>query len=267
MNLAWKHIFNEYNILKELQTKKWITINANDIKECKKTYKSEKKNQFEPRLLCYQTTEKERPLIFKENNLYILPIKNGKYMLTKQNLFFKLKYDFENIIKIKKDNGSILSKFGESESNIISDLKNSKLFESPKYFNEKIKYVMPIHGRHYCSFEMNIDNVNINISGVQYELDGSFESENKIMLIECKKSNKKLDSFNIRQLYFPFRVIYDLMEKDKDKKEILILYIHNLNNLINIWKFKFNDYKDLNSIECIDYNCYEFVNEIINDTQ
>ena len=36
-----------------------INIYKKHIKKCKTTYKSEKKSQFEPRLLCYQTIEKE----------------------------------------------------------------------------------------------------------------------------------------------------------------------------------------------------------------
>ncbi len=256
-NSPWSHIFSTYDIINHIKTKN-VKINALDIKSCKTTYTGKTKNQFEPRLLCYQTTEKERPDIFKENNIYILPIKNGQYLLTKQKIFFKLNYDKKNIIKLKKDNTSLLNTLGESETTIINNLKYSGLFETSAYLDEPITHSYPLFGRHYCSFKMNLNEEEICVDGVQYEIDGTFESENKILLIECKNSPKQLDSFNIRQLYYPYRAIYD---KIKNKKEIICIYIHKLNDIVYIWKFKFNDYKNPNSIECIATNSYSFENK------
>jgi hypothetical protein len=253
----WQHIFNTYHILSNLKTKNF-RIKAIDIKNCKSTYKSKKISQFEPRLLCYQTTEKERPEIFKENNVCILPIKNGEYLLTKQNIFYKLDYINTNNIKLKKDETSILNELGESETTIINNLKYSGLFETKTYMNETITHSYPLFGRHYCSFKMNLNNEEICVDGVQYEIDGTFESENKILLIECKNSPKKIDSFNIRQLYYPYRAIYD---KIQNKKEIICIYIHKLKDIVYIWKFKFNDYQNLNSIECIGSNSYIFLSD------
>lgn len=258
----WNHIFTKYNIINSILENNKFIIKADDIKKCKDTFKCNKKEQFEPRLLCYQTTEKERPCIFKDNNICILPIKNGEYMLTQKNIFYKLEYIKKNIIYLNKDYGSILNNIGGSESNIINNLLNCRLFESEKYMNEKIKYLFPIQGRHYCSFEMNFNNELININSVQYEIDGSIESDNKILLIECKNNKKEIESFNIRQIYYPYRAVY---EHVKDKKEIICLYIVNIIDIIYIWNFKFKDYKNLNSIECVDYNCYKFTeNKVIN---
>ena len=60
---------------------------------------------------------------------------------------------------------------------------------------------------------------------------------------------------NIRQLYFPYREIY---ESVGEKKEIICLCIHKMNDVIYIWKFKFEDYKCMTSIKCIGYDIYEF---------
>ena len=57
-----------------------------------------------------------------------------------------------------------------------------------------------------------------NVEGVQYETDSCYETDNKILLIEGKSGNP--DTFNIRQLYFPYRSIYDSIG---DKKEIICL--------------------------------------------
>ena len=120
-NSPWSHIFSTYDIINHIKTKN-VKINAIDIKSCKTTYTGKTKNQFEPRLLCYQTTEKERPEIFKENNIYILPIKNGQYLLTKQKIFFKLNYNKKNSIKLKKDNTSLLNTLGDCFVCVINSL-------------------------------------------------------------------------------------------------------------------------------------------------
>lgn len=186
-----------------------------------------------------------------------MPIKNGTYLFTKKNIFYKLEYLEKNIINLDKDNNSILNNIGGSESNIINNLLNCGIFESEKYMNERIKYIFPIQGRHYCSFKMNFNSEIININSVQYEIDGSFESDNKIMLIECK--NKKIESFNIRQIYYPYRAVY---EHVKNKKEIICLYIVKIKDIIYIWNLKFRDHNNPNSIECIDYNRYKFIENI-----
>ena len=82
----WNLIFKKYNIIEEIQKNNKFILEADNIKECKDSIVCNKKDQFEPRLLCYQTTEKERPTIFKINDIFILPIKNGTYLFTKKNL-------------------------------------------------------------------------------------------------------------------------------------------------------------------------------------
>ena len=50
----------------------------------------------------------------------------------------------------------------------------------------------------------------------QFETYAYYESENKIILIECKCKNN-IEIFNIRQIYYLYRTIYDIVG---DKKEI-----------------------------------------------
>ena len=112
-----------------------------------------------------------------------------------------------------------------------------------------------LNGRHRCSFATKIGNKDIQIEGSQYETDSCYESENKILLIEGKSVNN-IDSFNIRQLYYPYRTIYD---KVKDKKEIISLFINkDKNNVIHIWKFVFENPLVMTSIKNISYHTYQF---------
>lgn len=112
-----------------------------------------------------------------------------------------------------------------------------------------------LSGRHRCSFKTKIGNNDIEICGSQYETDACYESKNKILLIECKTVNL-IDSFNIRQLYYPYRTIYDTL---KNTKEIITLFVNkDKKNTIHIWKFQFENPLEMTSIKNIGYNAYEF---------
>ena len=109
-----------------------------------------------------------------------------------------------------------------------------------------------MNGRHRCNFNMKLGDKNIDVKGSQYETDGCYESENKILVIECKTN--KINNFNIRQLYYPYRTIYDYV---KEKKEIITLFITTYENIIYIWKFIFTNPLDLTSIKCVSFNRYK----------
>ena len=62
--------------------------------------------------------------------------------------------------------------------------------------------------------------------------------------------------FNIRQLYYPYRVVYD---KIQNAKEIISIFIFcDNNNNIHIWKYKWEDSLKLDSICNTGYYKYKF---------
>lgn len=249
-NNIWKHIFNEikYNGDKE------VIITADEIKKCGKTWKG-KNNQFEPRLLCKQDSVEDKPKIFKDYNINIISIKNGEYLITKNVIYFNLEYPKVKINKIKKNANSLLLNIGNSESSLIDNLRYSGLFEKSQYLGEKILFGSLLNGKHRCSFTTKIGTKEVDIKGSQYETDACYESKNKILLIECKGVNN-LSSFNIRQLYYPYRTIYD---KVYCTKEIKTLFINkDKNNIIHIWKFEFENPQVMSSIINTGYHKYEF---------
>lgn len=249
-NNVWKHIFEQIKYDGSSDT----IISATQIKECKKSWKGDE-CQFEPRLLCKQDCDEDRPQIFKNYNLCIISVKNGDYLLTKNYIYFRLPYNETKIIEIKKNNDSLLLNIGNSETSLIDNLRYSGLFERNQYLNEPILYGSLLNGRHRCKFNTTIGNKSVKIIGSQYETDSCYESKNKILLIEGKSINN-IKSFNIRQLYFPYRTIYD---KVKDKKEILCLFINkDKNNIIHIWKFQFENPLIMTGIKNIGYDTYKF---------
>jgi hypothetical protein len=250
-NDEWVHIFKciSYDGTNE------ITINSGQIKDAGKTWKG-KKSQFEPRLLCKQDTYEKRPEIFKRYGICILSIENGIYLLTKTNIYHMLLYNnISDIIEINKNSNSLLLQMGNSEMSMIDNLRYSGLFESHEYLNETILFGSLLNGRHRCSFNTLLGKTEITVSGSQYETDSCYESATKILLIEGKGGNN--ESFNIRQLYYPFRSIYDVIQ---NKKEIIPIYINtDSKKIVHIWKFVFTNTSELTSISCIAYNKYKLI--------
>jgi len=245
----WEHILLSTNYKGESE----CIITAKQIKECGKTWKGAA-SQFEPRLLAYQTSANARPNIFKTHGLSMIPIENGKYLLSKETIYKQLDYTNTQITYINKDTSSLILNIGNSETSLIDNLRYSGVFERAEILGEAITHGPLLNGRHRCNMEMKIGAKSLTISGVQYETDGCYESRNKVLLIEGKSSPTMIDSFNIRQLYFPYREVL----KVALKKEIVSLFIHDYKGTIHIWKYSFADCNQFDSIKLEGHYMYKF---------
>jgi len=230
-----------------------MTITADRIKACKETWKGAK-NQFEPRLLTYQTSANARPEIFKRYNISILPIQNGTYILTKAVIYKSLDYTPTEIVPIRRDTSSLILTMGDSETSLIDNLRYSGVFERPELLGEPITHGPLLNGRHRCSLSMDLGASRINVEGVQYETDACYESEHKVLVIEGKSSKHDIDSFNIRQLYFPYREI----SKTATTKEVLCAFLHMYKHVVHIWKYSFRDPNRMDSIQLDGHFMYAF---------
>ena len=246
----WEHIFTSlgYNGCED------FIITADAIKKCGKTWKGAA-TQFEPRLLCYQTSADSRPALFKKHGLCIISIKNGTYLITKNNLYMPLNYAKSDPVIIQSDSSSLILSLSSGEKAMIDNMYYSDVFEREEFLGEKITHGPLLGGRHRISTVMNLDGKEISIEGVQYETDSCFESAHKILLIEAKAENKLYDSFNIRQLYFPFVAIKQLVG---NKKEIISVFIHLYKDTIYVWKYTFTDISKIDSILLTGYYTYKF---------
>jgi hypothetical protein len=251
----WEHILKGVGYKLDILS---MVITAAQIKQQKDTWKGDA-NQFEPRLLCYQTNSNDRPAIFKENGLFLIPIKNGSYLITKFNPYYPLDYsypDTQMVYDLKNDASSLVLRIGNSETSLIDNLRYSGVFERPEILGEKITHGPLLNGRHRCTFDMMLGDQEISIEGTQYEVDTCLESTNNILLIEGKSGKKQIDSFNIRQLYFPYRELYKVCA---GKKTIIPVFIHELGGVIHIWKYVFEDYMKM-EIKVVGHYMYRFVN-------
>ena len=77
----WRSIFDKYGIHKHDFEKSPFIITAEQIKVATAHFKST--TEREVRVLCKQDSREDKPEVFVENSLFILPIKNGVYAVLK----------------------------------------------------------------------------------------------------------------------------------------------------------------------------------------
>lgn len=246
----WEAIFKTYNILAHDFDNAPYEIDAEQIKAA--TARFQKTSEKEVRLLCKQDCHESRPDIFKKNGLFILPIKNGKYVIVKGE-------GYVDIPKIKSSTkiyesqlGFILdtSTVGNSEMQHIDFAYASSLIRT---FLDDNSLVLTIRGRKYTpEFTFSVGKHQITAEGVQTEVDAGYEGRDQIVLIEAK--NSKTKNTIIRQLFYPYR-----QWRTYTNKKIVTLFFEKQGDEYSLWHFDFEDENDYNSIRLIKSEKYKII--------
>lgn len=241
-NSSWAKIFEDYKIPEHNFYDSPFYISADDIKKSCQDFK--KVAEKEVRILCKQDTREDRPLVFIENDLFLLPVKNGYYAIVKGEGYI----DIPNITSDEKTYDSKLdfkletSQIGDSEMQHLDFAYASSLIRT---FMEDESLVLTIRGRKYTpQFTFNIGQQLISVQSVQTEVDAGFEGRDKIVLIEAK--NSSTNNTIIRQLFYPYK-----QWKLHTNKEVFTLFFEKRGNYYFIWQYGFNDENDYNSIQLI----------------
>lgn len=153
----------------------------------------------EVRILCKQDTRESRPDVFKEKNLFLLPVKNGNYAIIRGEGYIDIpEIDTDAILfKSKLSFKPITSTIGNSEMQHVDYAFAAGLIE--KFVNDN-SLVLTIRGRKYTpKFKFSVDKNHLEVESVQTEVDAGYEGSNKIVLIEVKNSSTR--NTIIRQLY------------------------------------------------------------------
>ena len=195
---SWKKIFREYDILYHVEREGSFKISAAQIKKFR-----------EPRLMTKFDHKINLPTIFLENNLSILPITRGDYIIS----HFKTWHDFEPITSfiipttLPEHLQSLNAKniFSETvalncalTSGIIADFTGDEnIFPTVSGRMSSGNFVFKISDTTKNFFH------EVSVNNSQIEIDAAFEGINFLTLIEAK--NDLSDDFLIRQLYYPYR--------------------------------------------------------------
>lgn len=242
----WQKIFDDFKILEHDFEKKPFILTADDIKYSCKNFEST--SEREVRTLCKQDTRNSRPKVFKDNNLFILPKKNGIYYIIKGEGYVDIPkiespiQDYKRQLDFELESSTI----GNSEMQFVDYAYANSLIRT---FMEDNSLVLTIRGRKYTpGFSFNIGNQSLLIESVQTEVDAGYEGRSSIVLIEAKNSNAS-DTI-IRQLYYPFRQ-WSINTTKPVKTLFFEKKIIKGENIFCLWLFEFTDKDDYNSIRLI----------------
>lgn len=250
---AWEKLFDKYDILDEIDKNGTFSICSKQINEFR-----------EARLMTKFDHSNQLPKIFADNNITILPDSRGNYILGKFKIFEDLKYKNLKPIPMKIPDFiqslDITKITSESSALNIAHMSNMIDFVMQTKQNEP-QSLLTLSGRMSSgSLQYNILNSDkklhkFTVENAQIEIDGSYENLNNIIIVEAK--NKIPKDFNIRQLYYPFRM-YQNLNTTKDITPVFFTYA---DDIFAFHIFKFTDVMNYSSIEKV-----EQVNFILNDS-
>jgi len=248
----WQEIFNTYNIASHDFSQSPFVLTAEQIK--KATAHFETTGEREVRVLCKQDSREDRPNVFVDNNLFLLPIRNGTFAIIKGEGYVDIPEITSPMIQYKSKLDFVLdtSKIGNSEMQHLDFAYASSLIRS--HLNDP-SLVLTIRGRKYTpkfTFTAGQFNQSITAESVQTEVDAGYEGKNQVVLIEAKNSETR--NTIIRQLYYPYR-----QWQAHTSKKVNVLFFEKRQTIYSLWLFEFSDPLNYNSIRLVKSSRYEIL--------
>ena len=245
---AWEQLFDKYNILNNISNNGKFVISAEQIKEFR-----------EPRLMTKFDHKVNLPKIFSENNLAILPISRGDYIISS----FSAYKEFETIesetqkISIPSHIQSLIPQFIVSEAIALNCANACGILAD---FLEDDELVSTVSGRMGSGlFGFNIDTSKcldyVKVDNSQIEIDAAYEGINYLSLFEAKRDIS--EDFLVRQLYYPFRAW-----SSRVSKPIKTVFLVFSNGVFHLYEYKFTTPQNYNSLELIKQKNYVISTEI-----
>lgn len=245
---AWESLFDKYHILAKIEQNGQFIISANQIKEFR-----------EPRLMTKFDHKINLPNIFTSNNLSILPITRGNYVISSFSAYKEFDEPSQDVqkISIPAHIQSLMPQFLVSEAIALNCANACGILND---FLEDDELVSTVSGRMSSgSFEFSINTAlgtkNIIVSNSQIEIDAAYEGIHYLSLFEAKRDLS--DDFLIRQLYYPFRVWSERVTKTV--KSIFLIFS---NGMFNLYQYQFEDPQNYNSLKLVKQKNYVIVTEI-----
>jgi len=241
-NESWNKIFQDYTIYAHDFEQAPFYITAEQIKRSCQNFTEV--GQKEVRILCKQDSREDRPQVFVERNLFLLPTKNGEYVIVRGEGYV----DIPEIEETQEVHVSQLkfnldtSLIGNSEMQHLDFAYASSLIRS---FMDDDSLVLTIRGRKYTpQFSFKVGQHPVSVKSVQTEVDAGYEGRTQVVLVEAKSPSAQ--NVIIRQLYYPFR-----QWQSCTRKQVVTLFFQKSGQAYSIWRFQFKDRENYNSIELV----------------
>lgn len=201
-------------------------------------------SQKEARILCKQDTRESRPQVFRENGLFILPVRNRFYAIIKGEGYIDVPPVQSPLLEYRSNFPFELetTHVGDSE---MQHLDRAYALSLIRHFTDDDPLVLTIRGRKFTpSFSFEVGEFHIDTEGVQTEVDAGYEGANQVVLVEAKSG--RASNTIIRQLYYPFR-----QWQEHTDKPVSTLFFQRIRDEYHLWHFVFDDPNDYSSIRLL----------------
>lgn len=238
---VWSAINRDYGFVDRISKEGSFVITAPEIKKYK-----------EPRLVTKFDSSEDIPQIFKDNNLSILSINRGSYIISDIETFKPIADITKKPVNIPVTNNLVTITLDtiSSESQAINFAKSLGIIQS--FVGEEVMFDT-LDGRMGSGeFDFTINRhsggtLPVSVRNAQIEIDKCLEGQNTIAIIEAKK-DRIMPDFMERQLYYPYRMIRTLSGGQKEIKNLFFSYN---NGIIDLREYRFEDYMNYNSMSLV----------------
>lgn len=255
-DVAWEALFAEHDILADIDATGAYRITATAINK-----------QREARLMTKFDHLANRPQIFKDNDLSILPTSRGAYIVGRFDCYATIpqQHSDDTIGRVYPEfpDGSLSLSPDDlySESAMLLCAYYSGLISD--VLNEEVR--LTFFGRMSAGeFDFSIlakgaaggqpIKHNLSVEKAQSEVDGGFEGAGRLAIVEAKQG--PVEDFHIRQLYFPYRT---WAEKIKHKKPVTPVFLNYSNEIFSFHVYEFEEPGNYNSLRLVTRKRYQIV--------
>lgn len=250
-DLAWEQIFEKYEIIDAVERLSYFEISSSEINEFR-----------EARLMTKFDHRSQLPKLFADNNLSILPVSRGGYIIGEFEIFHKLSEDNIEIEKITFPHFIETLDYQDitSEATAINCAFISQIIHD---FTGEDSLYPTVSGRmSSSSFDFKIDSkdqsfLNVSVGKSQIEIDGGYEGSNSLNLIEAK--NYICNDLLIRQLFYPYK-----LWTGKIKKKVRPIFLTYTNGIFHLREYTFTDSGHYNSLQLVQQRKYAVQDGVIN---
>lgn len=244
----WNEIFNKLKIKEKIKSERLFYITSKEINN----FVYEQGSRVDARNMTKFDYVKSLPDVFRNNNLSILPVSRGKYVIGKFDAYTKINDGLKEFRNSRKEVPfpqwieSLDYKVITSESAILNVANISGMLKNifkVEHLEETVTGRMSSKG-----FQFYVNDVEenkkhmIDVTNSQIEVDAGFETEDSLILVEAK--NNITDSFITRQLYYPYR-----LWTNKIEKKVIPVFLQYRDGLFNFSVYSFEDDNEYSSIK------------------
>ena len=249
---AWQKLFKKYDIINCIEKNKIFKISATQIKEFR-----------EPRLMAKFDHKINLPKIFQDNDLSILPITRGEYIIGNFDSYHNFEPDSKRVFKMSMPN-NIQSLDCENIFSETTALNVAFASEIISDFIDDAEIFPTVSGRMGAdTFDFFIkhtkDNTpyQIHAQNPQIEIDAAYEGIKNLTIFEAKR--ELAEDFLIRQLYYPYRTW-----REKITKPVKTVFFVYSNGIYRLYEYNFENPKNYNSLKLVKQKNYSVEDTTIN---